>query len=76
MGSTEFRYAPTEFYLLQKQRLHNDFMIYPNPSNQEVNIQFKSKEKEMKIEIIDAKGSLILSKKVNSSDDVYHEKFN
>jgi hypothetical protein len=51
-------------------------MIYPNPSNQEVNIQFKSKEKEMKIEIIDAKGSLILSKKVNSSDDVYHEKFN
>lgn len=58
----------------EKEITTNDFMIYPNPSNQEVNIQFKSKEKEIKLEIMDAKGSLVLSKNVNSYNDDYHEK--
>ncbi|WP_394666069.1 alkaline phosphatase family protein [uncultured Chryseobacterium sp.] len=60
----------------EKEITTNDFMIYPNPSNQEVNIKLKSKEKEMKIEIIDAKGSLVLSKNVNSYNNDYHEKLN
>ncbi|MCS3870180.1 hypothetical protein J3D55_003096 [Chryseobacterium ginsenosidimutans] len=54
----------------------NDFVIYPNPANQEVNVKFKSKEKEMKVEIMDAKGSLVLSKKINSSNENYNEKLN
>lgn len=52
----------------------NDFKIYPNPASQNINIQFKSEEKEMKAEIIDAKGSLVLSKKVKSSNGNYDEK--
>jgi hypothetical protein len=54
----------------------NDFVIYPNPANQEINVKFKSKEKEMKVEIIDTKGSLVLSKRINSSNENYNEKLN
>lgn len=52
----------------------DDFTVYPNPSSQSINVRFKSEEKEMKAEIIDAKGSLISSKKLNSSQGFYDEK--
>ncbi|ANF50757.1 hypothetical protein A0O34_09600 [Chryseobacterium glaciei] len=52
----------------------NDFVIYPNPASQNINVKFKSDEKEVKVEIIDAKGSIISSKKINSSNGGFDEK--
>lgn len=54
----------------------NDFMIYPNPANQEINVKFKSDEREVKVDIIDAKGSIVLTQKISSSKGFYDEKIN
>ncbi|GAB0155901.1 hypothetical protein CHRYSEOSP005_11630 [Chryseobacterium sp. Alg-005] len=42
----------------------NDFRIYPNPASQQLNINFKSGEKEVSFQIIDSKGSVALSGKM------------
>lgn len=54
----------------------NDFMLYPNPASQSINIKFTSAEKEVQAAVTDAKGSLILSQKLNSSKGFYDEKIN
>ncbi|KPH11869.1 alkaline phosphatase family protein [Chryseobacterium sp. ERMR1:04] len=54
----------------------NDFTIYPNPANQEINVKFKSDEREVKVDIIDAKGSIVSTQKINSSKGYYDEKIN
>lgn len=54
----------------------DDFAVFPNPAFQEVSVKFRSKEKEMNMEILNINGSLVLSKKINSSDALYHEKLN
>lgn len=54
----------------------NDFTIYPNPANQEVNVKFKSDEREVKVDIIDAKGSIVSTQKISSSKGNYDEKIN
>ncbi|AZA52665.1 alkaline phosphatase family protein [Chryseobacterium sp. G0201] len=54
----------------------NDFVIYPNPASQSINVKFKSDDKEVKVEIIDTKGSIVSSKKINSSNGNFDEKLN
>lgn len=54
----------------------HDFTVYPNPANQEVNVKFKSDERELKVEIIDTKGSVVSTQKINSSKGYYDEKIN
>lgn len=54
----------------------NDFVIYPNPTSQNINVKFKSDEKEIKVEIIDAKGSVVSSKKITSRNGNFDEKLN
>jgi len=54
----------------------NDFKVYPNPANQVINIQLKSEERELKVDIIDTKGSIVISKKINSGNGKYDEKIN
>ncbi len=53
-----------------------DFKIYPNPASQSINIQLRSEDKEMKTEIIDSKGSVVLLKKIKSLNGYYDEKIN
>lgn len=57
------------------ERSAEDFKIYPNPANQNINIKFKSDEKEMTFTIIDTRGSVVLSKTSKSSDGQYDETF-
>ncbi|SHL29413.1 alkaline phosphatase family protein [Chryseobacterium polytrichastri] len=54
----------------------NDFTIYPNPANQEINVKFKSDEREVKVDLIDAKGSIVSTQKISSSKGFYNEKIN
>ncbi|MDH6251562.1 hypothetical protein M2347_001289 [Chryseobacterium sp. H1D6B] len=54
----------------------NDFTVYPNPAGQEVNVKFNSDEKEVKVDIIDARGAIVLNKKLSSSKGFYDEKIN
>lgn len=53
-----------------------DFKIYPNPASQEITVQLHSEEKELKMDVFDAKGSVVLSKKINSGSGNYNEKIN
>lgn len=53
-----------------------DFKIYPNPASTQVSISYPSEDKEIKIEIMDTKGSLVSSKKLKSSNGNYEEKIN
>lgn len=52
----------------------SDFAIYPNPANLEINLKFKSNEKNISLKIMDAKGSVVLNKKVSSVDGFVNEK--
>ncbi|MFP3596461.1 alkaline phosphatase family protein [Chryseobacterium sp. SIMBA_029] len=54
----------------------NDFMLYPNPVSQSINVKFTSAEREVQAAVTDAKGSLVLSQKLNSSKGLYDEKIN
>ncbi len=55
---------------------NNDFELFPNPASHDINVRYKSDEKELKVEIIDAKGSILTSKKMNSLNGNYNEKLN
>jgi len=55
---------------------NNDFELFPNPASHDINVRYKSDEKELKFEIIDAKGSILTSKKINSLNGNYNEKLN
>lgn len=55
---------------------NNDFELFPNPVTHDINVRYKSDEKELKVEIIDAKGSILTSKKMNSLNGNYNEKLN
>lgn len=54
----------------------SDFKLYPNPSKSEINVQFKSKDKKIKIHISDLNGKTVLIKSANSSTGNYDEKIN
>ncbi|KPH12194.1 alkaline phosphatase family protein [Chryseobacterium sp. ERMR1:04] len=54
----------------------NDFSIYPNPANQQINVKFTSEEREVKLEIIDSKGTIVSSQKLNSSTSHYDQTIN
>ncbi|MBE4950576.1 alkaline phosphatase family protein [Chryseobacterium culicis] len=53
-----------------------DFKIYPNPVSTFIGIQYQSEDKEIKAEIIDSKGSHILTTHLKSSRGFYDEKIN
>ncbi len=55
---------------------NNDFELFPNPATHDINVRYKSDEKELKVEVIDAKGSILTSKKMNSLNGNYNEKLN
>ncbi|MEY8758180.1 alkaline phosphatase family protein [Chryseobacterium tongliaoense] len=54
----------------------NDFTVYPNPAQENINIKFKSEDKESNAEIIDSRGNVIDFKKLRSSKGYYDEKLN
>ncbi|EJL75093.1 alkaline phosphatase family protein [Chryseobacterium populi] len=54
----------------------NDFTVYPNPAQQNITIKFKSEDKESNVEIIDSRGNVISTKRLNSSQGYYDEKLN
>lgn len=53
-----------------------DFKIYPNPVSTFIGIQYLSEDKEIKAEIIDSKGSNVLTTHLKSSRGFYDEKIN
>lgn len=53
--------------------IENNFMLYPNPTAQNIHIKFKAQEKEVQAVVIDAKGSVISSQKLDSSTGNYDE---
>lgn len=53
-----------------------DFKIYPNPVSTFLGIQYQSEDKEIKAEIIDSKGSNVLTTHLKSSRGFYDEKIN
>lgn len=53
-----------------------DFKIYPNPVSTFIGIQYQSEDKEIKAEIIDSKGSNVLTTPLKSSRGFYDEKIN
>lgn len=53
-----------------------DFKIYPNPVSTFIGIQYLSENKEIKTEIIDSKGSNVLTTHLKSSRGFYDEKIN
>ncbi|WP_278351834.1 alkaline phosphatase family protein [Chryseobacterium gleum] len=54
----------------------DDFKIYPNPVSTFIGVQYQSKEKEIKAEIIDSRGSNVLTTPLKSSRGFYDEKIN
>jgi hypothetical protein len=52
----------------------DDFKVYPNPVSTFIGIQYKSDDKEIKAEIIDSKGALISTTRLQSSRGYYDEK--
>ncbi|WFB65960.1 alkaline phosphatase family protein [Chryseobacterium sp. WX] len=53
-----------------------DFKIYPNPVSTFIGIQYQCEDKEIKAEIIDSKGSNVLTTHLKSSRGFYDEKIN
>ncbi|WP_336704654.1 LamG-like jellyroll fold domain-containing protein [Chryseobacterium indologenes] len=53
-----------------------DFKMYPNPVSTFIGIQYQSEDKEIKAEIIDSKGSNVLTIHLKSSRGFYDEKIN
>ncbi|QRA44201.1 alkaline phosphatase family protein [Chryseobacterium cucumeris] len=53
-----------------------DFKIYPNPVSTFLGIQYQCEDKEIKAEIIDSKGSNVLTTHLKSSRGFYDEKIN
>lgn len=54
----------------------SEFVLYPNPANQEINVRFNSQDKTVKMNIVDAKGSVILFQELSSGNSNYDKKLN
>ncbi|SHE50816.1 LamG-like jellyroll fold domain-containing protein [Chryseobacterium vrystaatense] len=54
----------------------HDFKLYPNPASESISIQYQSDDKEIKMEIIDAKGSLISVRNLKSYNGLFNETIN
>ncbi len=54
----------------------NNLVIYPNPIENELNLRFHSEDKSVKLNVIDAKGSVILTQELSSGDLHYDKKIN
>ncbi|MGN7708579.1 alkaline phosphatase family protein [Chryseobacterium sp. 22543] len=54
----------------------DDFKVYPNPVSTFIGIQYKSEDKEIKVEIIDSKGAIVSTSHLQSSREYYDEKIN
>ncbi|MBM7419478.1 MULTISPECIES: LamG-like jellyroll fold domain-containing protein [Chryseobacterium] len=54
----------------------SDFKIYPNPAKSEINVQLKSKNNKINIQIVDFNGKIVLTESANSSTGNYNEKIN
>lgn len=53
-----------------------DFKIYPNPASTFIGVQYQSEDKEIKAEIMDSRGSNVLTTHLKSSRGFYDEKIN
>ncbi len=51
----------------------NGIKLYPNPSSDEINLEFKQNISKLKIEVIDVRGRLMFE---TTSEDTYLEKIN
>lgn len=54
----------------------DDFAIYPNPADQNINIKFKSDEREIQLQIIDSKGTIVATQKLSSASRSYDHLIN
>ena len=54
----------------------DDFKLFPNPASTNIGIQYKSEDKAIKVDIIDARGALISTHHLKSSTGYYDEKLN
>jgi len=45
------------------------FVLYPNPSNGIINIQYSGKGEDVKLDVVDAKGAIVWSKQVQFNDN-------
>lgn len=54
----------------------DDFKIYPNPASTFIGVQYQSEYKEIKAEIMDSRGSNVLTTHLKSSRGFYDEKIN
>lgn len=54
----------------------DDFRLYPNPASESISIQYQSDDKEIKMEIIDTKGSLISVRNLKSYNGSFSETIN
>lgn len=58
------------------QAKNDDFRLYPNPASESISIQYQSDDKEIKMEIIDTKGSLISVRNLKSYNGSFNETIN
>lgn len=54
----------------------DDSRLYPNPASESISIQYQSDDKEIKMEIIDTKGSLISVRNLKSYNGSFNETIN
>ncbi|WP_278380264.1 alkaline phosphatase family protein [Chryseobacterium arthrosphaerae] len=54
----------------------DDLKIFPNPASATITFQYKSEDKSIKADVIDAKGVLISTHHLKSSNGYYDEKLN
>lgn len=67
--------CPTEtLAIIDLDKKQNNLVIYPNPVDNEINLRFDSEDRSVKLNIIDAKGSFILSQEIASANAVYARK--
>lgn len=56
------------------EKKQNELIIYPNPASNEINLKFNSTDKNLTLNIIDAKGTLVSAKELSSSNSQYNQK--
>ncbi|MCD9618452.1 LamG-like jellyroll fold domain-containing protein [Chryseobacterium gleum] len=60
----------------ETKAIAEDFKIYPNPASTFIGVQYQSEDKEIKAEIMDSRGSNVLTIHLKSSRGFYDEKIN
>lgn len=58
------------------EKKQNELIIYPNPVNDEINLEFNSPDQKLTVSIIDVKGSSLVTQELGSSNSQRTQKIN